>query len=312
MGEVGSTYASLSLATPAPSTPTQGRGVGHDDHAAATTVISEPSPMPADGRVTGDVSSSNPIAELTGMSPTRCPLPASKRLWRHRQREAGRKPKFHLAGAAHPAWQNPDGSWEGPYVFSSQEDFSDEMPEDWVDKGPGHPDKLFCAPISMYETTDLERAWRRRQKEIGRIPLSHNPYTVWSASRKKDGTWEGPYYTSSCDEYSDYMPADWTEDGVERGQGTDVDVTMATPLTQMSPTDLQPRTVGKRSCPSHHDDPVERVKVGDITFSGANTPSRPVGKTRIVSTSPSGTGRWAHASREGPPAYPTTQGGRNV
>ena len=83
-----------------------------------------------------------------------------------------------------------------------------------------------------------------------------------------------------------YMPEDWTEDGVKLDQGTDVDMTMATPLTQTNPNDLQPRTVGKRSCPSHHDAPTERMKVGDITFSGSRTPSRPIGKTRLASNSP--------------------------
>ena len=234
----------------------------------------------------GDVESNDPTAEQTVMPPKRCPLPANKRLWRYRQREAGRKPKFHLARAEYPAWKNPDGSWEGPYVFSSQEDFSDEMPDDWVDKGIGHPAKLFCAPINMYGTTDLERAWRRRQKAMGRTPVTHNPYTEWSATRKKDGTWEGPYYTSSYDEYSDYMPEDWTEDGVELAQGTDMDGTLATPLTQMDPSDRRPRIMGKRSSPSHQDAPVERLKVGDITFSGSHTPSRPVGKTRLASNSP--------------------------
>ena len=45
------------------------------------------------------------------------------------------------------AWQLPDGSWDGPYVFNGQEDFSDSMPEDWVDKGLGPPTKLFRGPL---------------------------------------------------------------------------------------------------------------------------------------------------------------------
>ena len=166
-----------------------------------------------------DVGPKDPTTGQTLIPPRRCPLPANKRLWRLRQREAGRKPKFPLAGEEYPVWKNPDVSWEGPYVLSSQEEFSDEMPEDWVDKGIGHPTKLFCDPINMYDTTDRERAWQRRQKDLGRIPASHNPYTEWSATKKKDGTWEGPYYTSSFDEYSDHMPEDWTEDGGRASSG---------------------------------------------------------------------------------------------
>ena len=254
--------------------------------ASPATVPAASSPSQAGSRVMVDPGPKDSSTGQTLMPPRRCPLPANKRLWRQRQREAGRKPKFYLAGAAYPAWTNPDGSWEGPYALSSQEEFSDEMPEDWVDKGPGHPSKLFCDPINMYDTTDRERAWRRRQKVLGRTPIKHNPYTVWSASKRRDGTWEGPYYTSSCDEYSDNMPADWTEDGGELAQGMALDTTLATPLTQLDPRDSQPRTVGKRSCPSHQAAPVERLKVGDITFSGSHTPSRPGGKTRLVSSSP--------------------------
>ena len=145
--------------------------------------------------------------------------------------------------------------------------------------------KLFCEPISMHNTTDRERAWLWCQNKLGRTPTGHNPYTVWSATMKLDGTWEGPYYTSSFDEYSDYMPEAWTEDPVVSDQDTAMDAPLNTPLTQLDPGDSQPRTVGKRSCPSQAD-PVERLKVGDITFSGSHTPFRPVGKTRLASSSP--------------------------
>ena len=69
------------------------------------------------------------------------------------------------------------------------------------------------------------------------------------------------------------------------GQDTAMDAPLDTPLTQLEPGDSQPRTVGKRSCPSQAD-PVERLKVGDITFSGSHNPSRPIGKTRLASNSP--------------------------
>ena len=81
------------------------------------------------------------------------------------------------------------------------------------------------------------------------------------------------------------MPDAWTEDPVVSGQDTAMDAPLDTPLTQLEPGDSQPRTVGKRSCPSQAD-PVERLKVGDITFSGSHTPSRPIGKTRLASSSP--------------------------
>ena len=261
--------------------------------ASPATVPAAPSPSPVGSRVMVDPGPKDSSTGQTLMPPRRCPLPANKRLWRQRQREAGRKPKFYLAGAEYPAWKNPDGSWEGPYALSSQEEFSDEMPDDWVDKGPGHPSKLFCDPINMYDTTDRERAWRRRQMVLGRTPIKHNPYTVWSASKRRDGTWEGPYYTSSCDEYSDNMPADWTEDGGGLAQGMDLDTTLATPLTQLDPRDSQPRTVGKRSCPSHQAAPVEKLKVGERK----PHPEQAWGKNKIRVELPSvgnGNRRWAH------------------
>ena len=75
------------------------------------------------------------------------------------------------------------------------------------------------------------------------------------------------------------------EDMEESGHKMMTDLPTDTPLTQLDPEDYQPRTVGKRS--SHAQAaPVDRMKVGDITFSGVHTPSRPVGKTRLASSSP--------------------------
>ena len=99
-------------------------------------------------------------------------------------------------------------------MLSSQEDSSDSMPEDWVDEGPG-PKVAFCEPIYVYDTTPRERAWRRRQRELGRTPTGDVPYTLYSALELPDGTWEGPYFMSSVDKYSDSITNDWEEDQVK-------------------------------------------------------------------------------------------------
>ena len=88
------------------------------------------------------------------------------------------------------------------------------MPEDWEDERPG-PKVAFCEPIPMYETTQRELAWRRRQQEPGKTPTGHVLYTLYSALERPDGTWEGPYFAISVDEYSDTIPNDWEEDQVE-------------------------------------------------------------------------------------------------
>ena len=59
---------------------------------------------------------------------------------------------------------------------------------------------------------------------------------------------------------------------------------MDTPLTQLESEDYQPRTVGKRT--QAQAAPVDRMLVGDITYIGNGTPSRPAGKTRLTSNSP--------------------------
>ena len=175
----------------------------------------------------------------------------------------------------YPPRQLPDGSWEGPYECSSQEDFSDSMPKDWEDEGPG-PKVSFCEPIPMFDTTPRGRAWRRRQRELGRIPKRHVPYTLYSALEQKDGTWKGPYYTNSVDEYSDTIPNDWEEDQVVQHLPMATDPPLDTPLTQLEPEDNRTRTVGKRT--RDQATHVDRMLVGDITYRGNNTHSRPAGK----------------------------------
>ena len=117
----------------------------------------------------------------------RKPRQTDRKLRRRSQQEAGQVPRIFLRRPEHQARQLPDGSWEGPYVFSSQEDFSDSMPENWVNAGPG-PKRVLCKPIPMHDTTERDRAWLRRQKELGRTPTGHKPYTLWSATQKRDGT----------------------------------------------------------------------------------------------------------------------------
>ena len=61
-------------------------------------------------------------------------------MWRQRQHEAGRTLTSSIS--------RPDGNWEGPYVFSSREEFSDGMLEDWEDEGPG-PKTVYRTPIPV-------------------------------------------------------------------------------------------------------------------------------------------------------------------
>ena len=105
----------------------------------------------------------HPTSEMAGRV-MRNPLPPLNRLWRLRQREAGRLPTRCSHRIQYPSQQLPDESWEGPYVFSSQEDFSDSMPENWEDEGPG-PKTVFCTPIPSTLATPRERAWHECKLE---------------------------------------------------------------------------------------------------------------------------------------------------
>ena len=113
------------------------------------------------------------------------------------------------------------------------------MPEDWEDEGPG-PKVVFRALIPMFETTPRDRAWRQRRRDFGRILVGHNHYTIYSATQRFDGAWEGPSYTSNVDEYSDTIPVNWEEDQEDNRW---VHLAMATdpppdtPLTQLEPED---------------------------------------------------------------------------
>ena len=129
-----------------------------------------------------------------------------------------------------PPRQRSDGSWAGAYEFSSQEEFSDSMPEDRVDEGPGIK-KLFGEPVEMPDNT-REQAWRHQQQELGRTPAAHIPYTLYSAIQERDCTWTRPFYTRSEDEYSDKMPRNWVENMEEPGLAMWTDLPTDTPLTK--------------------------------------------------------------------------------
>ena len=177
-----------------------------------------------------------------------------------------------------PAWTGPDGMQESPVYFSSQDEYSDEMPEGWTDGGPG-PFDVPTDYLKVGERSPRSKAWGRRQLELGRKPICHTPRERLSAMVNKYGVLEGPYEFSSLDEFSDECPDDWEEDKL-----MDTESPQATLMTQTELNDNQPRLMGKRK-PDDTAVALSRVQLGDFTLS-ASTPSQPRGKTIATSSSP--------------------------